>query len=138
MSRIHHLFTLSLCFLSTVALALPTESSNIITHHELMRVITGLLCVLLLIVCLSWIVKRLNVVNLSSSKGFQSIASMTLGPKEKIVLLKVGVRYLLIGIGASTVTILHDFGEEQPQGFDSDNKPTFAELLKSAVGKKIK
>jgi flagellar protein FliO/FliZ len=136
MIRIRHFITMTLCFISTVALALPAESPNIITHQELMRVVTGLLCILLLIVCLAWIVKRLNVVKFSSSKGFQSIATMSLGPKEKIVLLKVGVRYLLIGIGASTVNILHDFGEEQPQGFDSENKPTFAELLKSAVGKK--
>ena len=135
MIRMRYFISLILFFMSTVSQALPAESPNLISHNELMRVITGLLCVLLLIVCLSWIVKRLNVVKLSSSNGFQSIASMSLGPKEKIMLLKVGERYLLMGVGASTVSILHDFGEELPKGFSSDNKPTFSELLKSAVGK---
>lgn len=138
MIKMRSLFFFPTLFLvSTVALALPTESSDIISHNELMRVITGLLSILLLIIFLSWIVKRLNMVKLSTSTGFQSIASMTLGPKEKIMLLKVGDRYLLMGIGASTVNILHDFGSELPQGFDSDNKPTFSELLKLAVGKKV-
>ncbi|WP_045097424.1 flagellar biosynthetic protein FliO [Legionella fallonii] len=122
--------------MSRWALALPTDGANLISRNELLRLITGLLMVLLVIVCLSWIVKRLNVVKLSTSKGFQSIASMTLGAKEKIILLKVGERYLLVGVGASTVNTLHDFGEQLPAGFDAENKTTFAELLKSAVGKK--
>nr|WP_226905645.1 flagellar biosynthetic protein FliO [Legionella antarctica] len=125
-------------FSSTVALAVPADHSNIISHNELMRVVMGLLSVLLIIICLSWIVKRLNLVKISTSKGFQTIASMTLGSKEKIILLKVGDRHLLMGVGASTVSLLYDFGEQLPAGFHLENKPAFAEFLKSAVGKTLK
>lgn len=134
MIKVRSILALTLSSISSIALALPTESSNLISHDELIKVITGLFSVLLIIFCLSWIVKRLNVVKLSSSKGFQSIATMTLGPKEKIMMLKVGERHLLMGVAAS-ITILHDFGEQLPQGFDPDNKTTFGELLKSAVRK---
>ncbi len=136
MIKSRHFILLTSLLISTVASALPAESSNLISRNELMRVIMGLLFVLLIIICLSWIVKRLNLVKVSSSKGFQSIASMTLGPKEKIILLKVGDRHLLMGVGASTVSLLYDFGEQLPPGFDSENKPAFAEFLKTAVGKK--
>ncbi|CEG56471.1 Flagellar protein fliO [Legionella fallonii LLAP-10] len=136
MIKVRFIISLFFLFMSRWALALPTDGANLISRNELLRLITGLLMVLLVIVCLSWIVKRLNVVKLSTSKGFQSIASMTLGAKEKIILLKVGERYLLVGVGASTVNTLHDFGEQLPAGFDAENKTTFAELLKSAVGKK--
>ncbi len=136
MTKVRLIISLFFLFISQFTFALPTDSANLISRNELLRLITGLLVVLLVIVCLSWIVKRLNLVKLSTSKGFQSIASMTLGAKEKIILLKVGERYLLIGVGASTVSTLHDFGEQLPLGFDAENKTTFAELLKSAVGKK--
>lgn len=106
-----------------------------LTQGELMRVLLGLLLVLLLILVLSWLVKRLQNVHLGASKGFQSIASMMLGPKEKIMLLKAGSRYLLLGFGSGQVTLLYDFGEELPSGFASTNKPSFAELLKSVVVK---
>jgi flagellar protein FliO/FliZ len=106
-----------------------------ITQSELMRIILGLLSVLILILCLSWLVKRLQRVHLGSIRGFQTIASMILGPKEKIMLLKVGPRYLLLGFGSGHVTLLYDFGEELPTGFESMNKPSFAELLKKAVVK---
>ena len=121
--------------INKAALALPAESPHLINHNELTRVVGALFCVLIIILALSWLVKRLNVVKLSSSKGFQSIATMTLGPKERVMLLQVGGRYLLIGIGAGAVSTLCDFGQQLPSGFELDNKANFKELLKSAVGK---
>lgn len=111
------------------------ETIGVLSRGELMRVLAGLLCVLLIILLLSWVVKRLNGVQLSSVKGFQSIATMTLGPKERITLLKVGEQYLLIGLGTGSVNMLYDFGTECPKGFDKQEKAGFAELLKSAMRK---
>lgn len=133
-SSIRYIHAITLSLLSTMTYAIPQESGNVISHGEIVRVITGLVVVLLIIAVLSWIVKRLHVVNLSSSKGFQSIASMTLGPKEKIILIRAGDRYLLMGVG-SGVSMLHDFGDTLPPGFDNDNKTSFPDLLKSALGK---
>lgn len=109
--------------------------SHAITQSELLRVVFGLLSVLLLILVLSWIVKRMQGVQLGSAKGFQSMGSMLLGPKEKIMLVKVGTRYLLLGLGSSQVSLIHDFGDELPQGFEPTHKPSFSELLKSMVVK---
>lgn len=104
-------------------------------NSELIRVGAALFLVLGIIFILSWLVKRLNGVSLGASKGFQSIASMALGPKERLMLVHVGGQYLLMGVGTGAVSMLYDFGKELPEGFDSENKPSFAVLLKSAVGK---
>lgn len=130
-----YLITSILWFFSTSVMALPPGSSSVITQSELMRVITGLLVVLLIIVILSWFVKRLHGVHLGSSKGFESIGSMTLGPKEKIMMVKVGERYLLMGVGSGSVSLLCDFGDKRPDGFNTENKPSFSQILKSAVRK---
>ncbi|MCE0723414.1 MULTISPECIES: flagellar biosynthetic protein FliO [Legionella] len=98
-----------------------------------MRIVMGLLLVLLLIIALSWVIKRLHGMQVGSAKGFQSIANMILGPKEKITLLKVGTRYLLVGSGSGQVTLIYDFGEQLPTGFDPINKTSFADLFKSVV-----
>lgn len=58
---------------------------SVLNHGELMRIVMGLLLVLLLIIALSWVVKRLHGIQMGSAKGFQSIASMILGPKEKLL-----------------------------------------------------
>lgn len=133
-------YVIGFCFYlwSVCALALPSEVIPVpsgIHHAELSRLLLGLGFVVLIIILLSWIIKRLNVVNFSSSKGFESVASMTLGPKERMMLIKIGKKYLLIGIGASAINTLYDFGEELPDGFDTELKPSFAALLKTAVRK---
>ena len=130
-----YLFALVLYLVSTSVLAQSQVTASVINHSELVKILTGLLLVLFIIFILSWLVRRFNVVQLSSSKSFNVISSMTLGPKERILLLKVGARYLLIGIGTSTVSTLCDFGEQLPEGFDVENKSSFADLLKSTLGK---
>lgn len=135
MKRIQILLMIVLSLMGSAVCALPAENSNIISHSELMRVIGGLFLVLLLIILLSWMVRRLQGANLSSSKGFQTIASITLGPKERVMLVKVGDHFLLMGVGAGSVSLLYDFGKQMPAGFDINNKSTFADLLKSAVRK---
>lgn len=132
MNMMRYFTLISLGLVSASVSALPAEPSSVISQSELMRVVTGLLLVLCIIVLLSWVVKRLNGVNLSSSKGFQSIATFTLGPKEKVMLLRAGGRYFLMGVGTGNVTLIHDFGEQLPQGFDIENKSSFGDILKSA------
>lgn len=104
-------------------------------NNEWLKVSLALLFVLGLILILSWLVKRLHGVNFTTSKGFQLIASMTLGPKEKIMLVQVGGQYLLMGVGSGTVTMLYDFGQELPLGFEPDKKQSLSELFKSSVRK---
>jgi flagellar protein FliO/FliZ len=129
--RVFFAFILNL--ISTVTFAQSTP--KVLEHSELVKIVTGLLIVLFVIILLSWLVKRFNVIQLSSSKGFEVIASMVVGPKEKIMLLKVGQRYLLIGVGATSVNTLCDFGEHLPADFKIENKPSFADVLKSAARK---
>jgi flagellar protein FliO/FliZ len=116
--------------------AADPSSLNGINHSEMLRMVLGLIIVLVVILALSWIVKRMNGVTFTSTKGFQYMGGMVVGPKEKVMLLKAGTRYLLIGIGSASINLLHDFGEELPEGFDAENKSIFAEVLKSAIGKK--
>lgn len=119
---------------SSLSFAL-TADNHALGHGELLRVIIGLLVVLMIILLLSWILKRLNNTNLTNSQGFKSLAAMTFGSKEKVMLIQVGERYLLIGITAGSINLLCDFGEQLPQGFDGEPRSTFAALLKSASGK---
>ena len=80
-----YLFALVLYLVSTSVLAQSQVTASVINHSELVKILTGLLLVLFIIFILSWLVRRFNVVQLSSSKSFNVISSMTLGPKERIL-----------------------------------------------------
>lgn len=112
-----------------------TANNNALGHAEFLRVVLGLCLVLVLIFVLSWILKRLNATNLTTAKGLKALAVMALGAKEKMILVQVGERYLLIGITTGNVNLLCDFGEQLPAGFEGETKTSFAALLKSVSGK---
>lgn len=125
----------TLTFFSKQSLAAERVSSIGVSHTEIFRLCGGLLAVLVLIVLLSWLVKRLNLVQINAAPGFQVISTLVLGPKEKILLLQVDARYLLLGVTAGSINLLHDFGNTLPQGFELGVKPSFSQLLKSVVVK---
>lgn len=121
------------CHQTVYAQALEPKS---ITQGEMTRVIVGLVLVLVFIVLLSWFLKRFNGFGLAlDSKGFKAIGGMSLTPKERVVLIQAGERYLLLGVASGSITTLADFGEKLPAGFNGQNKQTFSDVLKSALGK---
>lgn len=112
-----------------------SKNSAAMTGGELLRIVGGLLIVVAAIVLLSWLLKRLNGGKFATTKGLKIIACMNLGTREKIMLINIANRFLLVGVTPGSITTLHDFGEDCPPGFSSDSKASFSELLKSALGK---
>lgn len=112
-----------------------SATSTALTSAELLRVLSGLLIVVAAIVLLSWLLRRLNGARLVNFNGLRIIACMNLGTREKIMLVNVGNRYLLIGVTSGSINTLHDYGEELPAGFSLDSKTSFSDLLKKALGK---
>lgn len=62
-----------LSLITTVTFADSQTTPAVLNHSELVKILTGLLLVLFIIFLLSWLIKRFNVVQLSSAKGFHSI-----------------------------------------------------------------
>lgn len=125
-------------FLPLNAMAAGTElakGSSALGAHDMLRLTFGLLIVVLLIVALAWVLRRLNQAGIGVSGAFRIIAGTSLGPREKIMLVKAGERYLLLGVANGSINTLHDFGEEMPPGFQVEAKNSFPELLKHVMRK---
>lgn len=118
------------------ATALPaSNNSAALSNGELMRVLVGLLVVVAVIVLLSWLLRRLNGAKFANANGFKIISCMSLGAREKIMLVRVGQRILLLGVTSGSINTLHDFGEELPTSFSTHSKTSFSDFLKTALGK---
>lgn len=107
-----------------------------ISAHEALKVILGLLLVLALITAFAWVVKKLHLHSYASNRGISVLSSLSLGPKEKIMLIKAGERYLLVGVGSASINSLIDYGTTEPLGFPGMETPSFKDLMKSALRKK--
>lgn len=109
--------------------------SGTLGQSDWIKMITGLFLIVTLILLFSWLVKKIPNTHWRSSTGFRPVGGMVLGPKEKMMLIQVGGRYLLIGVTPASIGLVYDFGEQRPEGFECEEPSKFAALLKSALVK---
>ncbi len=76
---------------------------------HLTQIAGSLILIVLAIVALGWFFKRLNPSQFDSSGIISKQAAFSVGLKEKIMLVKIEGKSMLIGITAHNITPLHVF-----------------------------
>jgi len=104
----------------------------------LLQLAGSLLLVLGCIVALLMMLKKLNRMPAGKSGAMRVIGSLKVGTREKVVLLEVGDRQLLVGVAANGVNTLQCFDEPVVDTDQLDSVPNadFASFLSaSALGR---
>jgi flagellar protein FliO/FliZ len=88
-----------------------TESSEKKTSSasQLANLLGGLGLILVLIYGLSWFMKRFKHGGFMQNSTIKMLASMSLGARERLMLVDVGGKQILLGITASSINSLHVF-----------------------------
>ncbi|GGY68450.1 hypothetical protein GCM10011613_10840 [Cellvibrio zantedeschiae] len=96
---------------------------------QLASLVGGLALILVLIYGLSWFVKRFSQGGFLQSSTMKIVSAMPLGTRERLLLVDVGGKQLLLGITATQINTLHVFDEpvvqsekEQPVSSDFSQK----------------
>jgi len=92
---------------------------------QLASLIGGLALILVLIYGLSWFVKRFSQGGFLHNPTMKMISAMPLGTRERLMLVEVGGKQLLLGVTATQINTLHVFDEpvvqsEKTQAATSD------------------
>jgi len=105
----------------------------------------ALILVVSLILALGWLAKRMPGFGRASGGGnaLRVVGSLTLGPRDRVVVVDVGGTQLLLGVGQNGMTTLHTLTEPLPVAQPSQGTPSlqnlatpFAQLLQKHLGKK--
>lgn len=115
MKRFKCWFVLSL-FPWLCSLGVAAESKGLPTvlgpaQADYYKVVLGLSLVLFLIFAFGFILKRINGLSFAVNKPIKVVSGMSLGMREKVVLLKVENKQILIGVAPGTIRTLHVFDE---------------------------
>lgn len=94
----------------------------------------ALLLVVGLILALAWLAKRMPGVAGSSNAALRVVGSLSLGPRERVVVVAVGDTQLLLSVGAGGTRTLHTL--ESPLAIADAPPSAFATLLSQQFGKK--
>jgi flagellar protein FliO/FliZ len=103
-----------------------------------------LLVVVSLILLLAWIARRVGGIQLQNAGAIKVLSMLPVGNKERIALVQVGDKQLLIGIAPGRVNTLHVFDQpiiktslESSKDAEGQVKHSFQQiLLNSVTGKR--
>ncbi len=87
------------------------SASGPITSSGIVEMTSGLIFVVLLIFALAWLFKRMGTNSFGLSSAIKILAAMSLGNRDRIALIEVGEKQMLIGISPGRIATLHVFDE---------------------------
>jgi len=107
----------------------PLVEGDKVVAADPWTVIMGLLFVVGLIFVAAWALKRFGAAGFTGNQHMKILSVLSVGPREKVMLVDVAGKQLLLGVAPGNVRQLHYF--ERPI-IDSEDVPTseFASKLK--------
>ena len=109
----------------------------------LLRVSIALLVVLAAVLGTAWLARRVRGLTAAGNGGLEILSQLPLGARERAVLIRVGDRQLLLGVGSGGVRTLHVLdapgasagGGAAAATPSAPARPNFRELLLRSLGK---
>lgn len=146
MSIIHPLFLSVVCLLnSAAAFALDGETvqpgasnqaGKVISYADVLQWSLSLIVVLSIFGVLVWVLRKSESVALTQRRQLAVLAGLSLGMREKLVLIKVGEKQLLLGVSNGRIDKLMELEGEQrlfQQQNEGELSGTFAEKLQQIL-----
>lgn len=131
--------TLMLISLSTseIVAASTSLTQNTFEISPFIKMFFGLVFVIALIFFVAWITRKLKLMqHFTTGYQIKNLATLSLGTREKICLIEVGDKQVLVGVAPGRVNQLHVFEEEiKPTTAETTNvNNQFANVFKNALG----
>jgi len=106
-----------------------------VSTGSLVQITFSLLMVLACIIAVAWLLKRMNIAQQGSGNLLKVIGSVSIGQRERVVLIEVNDTWLLVGVGPGQIRTLHTMAKDLHSDFSSASTPDnkFAKLLSSML-----
>lgn len=135
---------LSVFFSGSVYAVDKADKSSVTTGSAALNVISGLLLVTALIFSLAWVVKRLGGGTFIQNNHMKIVASLAVGTREKLVLVEIDNKKVLLGVTPNAISQLYISEAEQhiampeSEHFEADDNTSsktvdFAQFLKKII-----
>ncbi len=109
-----------------------TESVSPLSVGSLSQLTLSLLAIVALIFAISWLLKRFKSVLPQGSGDMAVVDQLSIGPRERIALVRVGDQQVLVGIGAGGIVALTPLAT--PVALTGVTRaPAFAERLRDMM-----
>jgi len=112
-----------------------------VSSGGVMQIILSLLLVLAAIVLVAWLLKRMNVAQQGAGHQLKVLGGVSVGQRERIVLVEIEDTWLVVGVGPGQIRTLHTLRKAEAPGQEAEESPPgppssenkFASLLSSVL-----
>lgn len=116
-----------LALMPALATAAPAAvPKDPLSAGNLLSVFFGLVLVVALLLAAAWMIRRFQQVQVPREGALQVTAQLSLGLKERVILLRVGDENVLIGCTPGSIRPLHSWHGPSPEGAASEAAATTA------------
>lgn len=110
----------------------PVAIGSGVSEAKPFTVLLGLACILAIIFGAAWLIRRMGAVTMGGQSAMKILAGLSVGPRERVLLIEAGDKQILIGVASGSVTHLQTFDDPIIQS--GDRQPLeFAERLKTLI-----
>ena len=143
MNRFFQKISYLLLFLPQLVIAATEEKTlpvDPLSASSIANMFMGLGLVLAIIFVMAWVVKRMGGMQLAGSQRLKVLAGLSVGTREKVVLIQVENKRIVLGVAQGQVNTLHVLdGEYENNEAESFNTGAdFKDKLIQALSKTIK
>lgn len=111
-------------------------SSPALSMGNYIQMILGLVFVVLLIFALAWLVRRMGRLQSVFGGSMKLLGGLSLGQRERAVLVQVGETQMLLGVAPGNVRTLHVFDEPVVTATPGTTGDSFADKLNTVLKQK--
>lgn len=112
-----------------------TTIMNPVSPSYMMKMTGGLLLVVAIIFFIAWMLKRLNLTQQSQSGILRIVAALSVGTRDRIVLVQVGDEQILVGLSPGRMEKLHTLTQLVSAEENAETPTPFARKLNELMGK---
>ncbi len=106
------------------------ETLSVITSGDIVKLFFSLLSVIVLVLLFSYLFTKLNGVSLGAKGHIQVKSTVSVGAKEKIMLISVGEEDMLVGVTTGCISLLSQVDPKKLQSTENPQSLPFSENLK--------
>jgi flagellar protein FliO/FliZ len=107
----------------------PDPIQDPVNMTSLWQLTLGMVLVLGLIISIAWLLKRSGRFQMAAGGGLRVLGGLSMGARERVVLLQVGETQLLVGVAPGRVQTLHVLDKPLESVHQAAAVPVFAEQL---------
>ncbi len=107
-----------------------------ISSPYLVKLTGGLVLIVVIIFLLAWLVKKFNLNQQSGSGLIRVVAGLSIGTRDRIVLLQVGEEQILVGLTPGRIEKLHTLAQPLDAPSEQAVSGAFAAKLNRLMGER--